>query len=218
MERDSYTKDHTLSRKSEFKGYPIISDQITRDGLAVVWQELDRVLRQNIGGDIVEFGCYAGTTSLFIRRLLDIHHVSQTRAFHVYDSFEGLPEKSVQDQNAAGVDFLPGKLYVSKKEFLHQFHTASLQPPITHKAWFHDLTQHDVPEQLAFAFLDGDFYDSIMSSLQLVWPRMQAGSKVLVDDYERETLPGVAEAIRDFFHDRHVKNMRMQANIAIIDV
>jgi len=76
-----YADNHQVPRNSayQFRGQHIISDQITRDGLAIVWRELERALQQAIPGDIVEFGCYVGTTSLFIRRLLDERKQSTAR-------------------------------------------------------------------------------------------------------------------------------------------
>ncbi|HEX8762343.1 MAG TPA: TylF/MycF/NovP-related O-methyltransferase [Candidatus Saccharimonadales bacterium] len=201
-----------------FRGQPIISDQITREGLAVVCDQLETTLKIQTPGAVVEFGCYAGTTSLFIRRVLDEQGQSNKRSFHVYDSFDGLPEKTVHDNNAAGVDFEAGKLYVSKKEFLNQFHTAHLQPPIIHKGWFDRLSADVVPSPIAFAFLDGDFYGSIISSLRLVWPKMSPGGTILIDDYQRPTLPGVERAIRDFFVQKQIKRLRVQHNIAIIEL
>jgi O-methyltransferase len=214
-------KDHQLNRsdpRNRFMGYPIVSDQITREGVELVYNQLQHTLEQNIPGAVVEFGCYAGTTSLFIRRLLDGTGQSNVRLFHVYDSFEGLPPKSREDNNAAGVDFEAGKLYASKKDFIQQFKSANLGLPIIHKGWFNELSPNDVPAEIAFAFLDGDFYDSIISSLRLVWPRMAPGGRILVDDYRRETLPGVERAIRDFFQGKQVKNLRTAHNIAIIEL
>ena len=72
--------------------YPIISDQVDAKELGVLLRELEKVLRSGAAGNIVEFGCYVGTTSLFIRRLLDAYDF--TGEFHVYVSFAGLPEKS----------------------------------------------------------------------------------------------------------------------------
>lgn len=218
--KDSYD-DHLLNRNdphNRFMGHPIISDQITREGIGVVYGQLQATLRQDVSGSVVEFGCYVGTTSLFIRRLLDEARQSETRPFHVYDSFEGLPQKGQQDSNAAGVDFAAGKLCVSKKEFLQQFKAANLRPPVVHKGWFDELTEQDVPERIAFAFLDGDFYGSIISSLRLVWPRMSPGGRILVDDYQRETLPGVERAIRDFLQGKHIRSLRTEHNIAIIEL
>lgn len=199
---------------NRFRGHLLISDQVSAQDVDVVWRELTKVLQASVPGAVVEFGCYGGTTSLFIRRLLDEQRQS-TREFHVYDSFAGLPAKTTHDQSAAGVDFAAGKLAVSKKEFVRQFKIANLQPPVVHKGWFSGLTTHDMPPQIAFAFLDGDFYSSILDSLQLVWPRLQPGGIVLIDDYKRPELPGPERAVRAFFHDK-LPPVRTEHNIGII--
>jgi O-methyltransferase len=197
------------------KNFPITSDQITLQELTVVLRELEGVLQDNVEGAVVEFGCYSGTTSLFIRRMLD--KLASDRAFQVYDSFAGLPSKAVQDQNAAGIDFAAGELTVSKKQFLKNFERAKLRPPVVHKAWFDQLSAQEVPSPIAFAFLDGDFYNSILTSLQLVWPRLSSRATVVVHDYNRETLPGVARAINDYFAKQKLSlRVRAEANIAIL--
>lgn len=194
--------------------YSLISDQVSRDDVRLVLAELEAVLTRGVAGDVVEFGCYIGTTSLFIRRLLDALH--QARSFHVYDSFAGLPAKSVADASIAGSAFQAGELAISKKRFVREFQRAGLQPPIVHKAWFNELASADVPDKIAFAFLDGDFYDSITASLRLVWPRLTPGAAVLIDDYSREALPGVARAVRDFFARQPMPPIRTAHNIAVI--
>lgn len=201
---------HILSR------YPIISDQIDWNGLSVVMSRLEKILQDNTAGDIVEFGCYIGTTSLFIRRLLDEHLQSETRSFYAYDSFAGLPAKSVSDRSAAGVDFTDGELAVSKKHFLQEFQKAQLRPPITKKAWFADLAPEDLPPKIAFAFLDGDFYDSILTSLQLVWPRLCPNATIVIDDYKRPELPGVERAIDHFIADKQGIHVQHEHDFAII--
>lgn len=185
--------------------YPLISDQVNIDQVRTILTELEKVLRNGITGDIVEFGCYIGTTSLFIRRLLDMKGASSDVAFHVYDSFEGLPEKSAADASRVGEQFRAGELAVSKKAFLREFHKVHLQPPIVHKGWFKDLAPSDVPEKIAFAFLDGDFYESIRDSLRLVMPRMQTGGTIIVDDYAREALPGAARAVHEKFRPEQIR-------------
>ena len=180
----------------------------------MVLRELEQVLQQGVEGAVVEFGCYAGSTSLFIRRLLDL--CDAERLFAAYDSFEGLPPKAAQDQNAAGVDFTAGELAVSKRQFLQNFARAKLRPPAVHRAWFDRLAPSEVPAKIAFAFLDGDFYDSILTSLRVVWPRLAAGATVLVHDYQRETLPGVARAIDTFFAGISRPSVQAEAHIAII--
>lgn len=66
--------------------------------------------------------------------------------------------------------------------------------------------------------MDGDFYQSIIDSLRLVWPNMSEGGTILIDDYKRETLPGVERAIRDFFQGKQIKKLRAEHTIAIIEL
>jgi O-methyltransferase len=201
----NYMKQHPLHAAK-----PLVSDQINSQQLDIILHELERA-RAACDGAVVEFGCYIGTTSLFIRRLLDSHH--DTREFHVYDSFEGLPPKTSEDQSGAGAQFQAGELAVTKKQFIHEFQKAHLNPPIIHKSWFKDLTPQDVPERIAFAFLDGDFYESIRSSLKLVLPRMQQGGVIVVDDYAREALPGAAKAVHEML-PKHAVSTR--SNMGVI--
>lgn len=205
----------TMISPQLLKQYPLISDQVHPAGIATILRELETVLTRNVPGDVVELGCYIGTTSLFIRRVLDHYGQSGERTFHAYDSFEGLPPKTAADHNAAGMDFVAGELLVSKKQFLHEFQRAKLAPPVTHKGWFSNLTAADMPEHIAFAFLDGDFYESIIDSLRLVWPRLDPHGTIVIDDYKRETLPGVERAIRDFFQGKSYQ-LRGEQNLAII--
>lgn len=191
--------------------HALISDQVSKDQVGVILSELEKVIAQKTDGAVVEFGCYIGTTSLFIRRLLD-HHQDE-REFHVYDSFVGLPEKTAEDTSRAGEQFVAGELAVSKKQFAREFQKAHLRPPIIHKAWFKDLTAADVPEHIAFAFLDGDFYESIRDSLRLVLPRMQKGGVIIIDDYAREALPGAARAVHEHFR---VDDVRTAHNLGVI--
>lgn len=195
--------------------HPIISDQIAKAALSVVLRELEQILVQKVTGDIVEFGCYTGTTTLFLRRLLDQTGESTVRQLHVYDSFAGLPEKTIADLSATGIDFKAGELSISKKQFLREFQKAQLQAPVTHKAWFKDLQAKDLPGHIAYAFLDGDFYRSIIESLRLVWPRLSPGGAITIDDYQRGTLPGVEQAVTDFFQGKAVR-VHHEQHIAII--
>lgn len=202
-------KQSTVSRL--LNKYPIISDQVDRRELQVVLEQLEKSLL--VDGVVVEFGCYVGTTSLFIRRLLNDH--TDNRQFHVYDSFEGLPEKNELDLSPAGEQFKAGELSVSKKQFIQEFKKAGLRLPMIHKGWFKDLTGSDVPAPVAFAFLDGDYYDSIKRPLQLLQSKLSPGAVIVVDDYANEALPGAAKAVDEWCQIRGY-SVRVAHSLAII--
>lgn len=167
--------------------------------------ETDRILEiarecLALPGDFVEMGCYKGDTSLMLAEVLVCGKPVEKYAkkLWIYDSFEGLPKKSGIDESALGVDFRPGELTVTKREVKERFLRAGLPVPMIKKGWFGELTGEDVPSEIAFAFLDGDFYESIKDSLRLVGPRMVPDGVMVVHDYNNPALPGVRKAVDEW--------------------
>lgn len=177
-----------------------------------------------IEGDFVELGCYKGDTSLLIAEVLrdfgsnPVENLVEKSAkkLWIYDSFEGLPEKGKEDESEIGRDFKKGELMVGKKEVKARFLRAGLPVPIVKKAWFSELAGEDLPEKIAFAFLDGDLYGSIRDSLRLVEGRMNAGGVIMVHDYTNEALPGVAKAVDEWMASKNYKLMRYESLAVIV--
>lgn len=194
--------------------YQLISDQVDKREVGIVLRELSKVLETTSSGSVVEFGCYAGTTSLFITRVLTMQ--KSTYEFHVYDSFEGLPEKQSKDQSRAGDQFKTGELAVSKKQFVLNYKKAGLPLPRIHKGWFDSLRREDVPPVITFAFLDGDYYESVLTPLKLIWPCLVPGARIVVDDYANEALPGAAKAVDEWL-TTHPAKLTVEHSLAIIE-
>ena len=200
--------------ESLLKRFPLITDQVDSRELGVVLRELKRLLLRGEEGAVVEFGCYAGTTSLFIRRLIDRYQLGND--FHVYDSFQGLPDKTPADESPAGDQFQVGELSVSKKDFIREFTRAHLDLPYIHKAWFSQIETDDVPNLIIFASLDGDYFESIFDSLRLITPRLAPHAVIVVDDYVNEALPGAAKAVDEWLMHYPGARLRVEASLAII--
>ena len=155
-----------------------------------------------IEGDYVEMGCYKGDTSLLLAGI--IFSGPRRSRLYIYDSFEGLPEKTESDESALGVDFKKGELVITKREVKQRFLKAGLPVPVIKKAWFSDLKPEDLPEKIAFAFLDGDFYESIKCSLKLVVTKMVKGGVLIVHDYTNPALPGVRKAVDEWISGKEL--------------
>ena len=52
------------------KKYKLISEQVNQYKIKIILQILEQTIKAGIEGDVTEFGCYIGTTSLFLQRLL----------------------------------------------------------------------------------------------------------------------------------------------------
>lgn len=162
-------------------------------------------------GDFVELGCYRGDTSVLLAQLLP-----DTKNLWIYDSFAGLPEKTPEDTSGAGANFRAGELFVTKREVLAKLRKHHLSHVIVKKAWFDELAASDLPEHIAFAFLDGDLYSSIKVSLQLVLPRLDAQGIVIVHDYNNPELPGSARAVDEFLRAHPTWHFSQRHTLAIL--
>lgn len=205
--------------------------QVTARETEILLQELKKTLNNNIPGDVVEFGCYKADTSVLYQKLLESmghggvfqsdNHTPSTdqKTLWLYDSFEGLPAKTREDNSAAGDAFQAGELLVTKREVIEKFKKMGLKLPKIKKAFFDDLDIiYDIPEKISYAFLDGDLYQSIKTSLRLVTEKMSPGSVIIVHDYNNPELPGSARAVDEWLKDHQPKvaSFRVAETLAII--
>src|SRR5262249_7927637 len=94
----------------------------------------------------------------------------------------------------------------SPQEVLDNFERRGLLAPRIVPGWFED-TLGSLPEKICFGYLDGDSYESIRTSLEHAWPRLEPGGIFVIDDYcDLESnptawngLPGVKKACDEFF-------------------
>lgn len=189
----------------------LLSDQVDKKELRVVLRELQKIIDQDIAGNVVEFGCYVGTTSVYLANMLAL----TDKSLWLFDSFKGLPAKSFHDESPAGMQFKEGELHAAKKQLLLNLKKAGVPSPQITKAWFSDLTDRDVPSLISFAFLDGDYYHSVRDPLKLIWPHLAPGATIVVDDYVNEALPGAARAVDEWLETHNAK-MSVEHSLAII--
>lgn len=182
---------------------PIISVMVTDDELSHILNNLCKTIENNIDGDIVELGCNVGTTSLFIRQILD--QLDSKKIFHVYDSFEGLPEKTKEDKNITQRQFKEGSCKTSLEVFKSNFEKYGLKEPQINVGWFKKIDDSLYPQNISFAFFDGDFYTSIIDSFEKVYHKLSPGAALLIHDYGWEVLPGTQKACDEFLKDKPEK-------------
>ncbi len=207
------------------------NDQVTPAETSEILQLAETCL--SVSGDFVELGCYRGDTSVLLGKMLQnstknceylVENLCKT--LWIYDSFAGLPEKTTEDSSGAGQNFQKGELLVTKREIVEKLRKHGLKitnhpdPTVSSiiikKAWFDELQSTDLPDRIAFAFLDGDLYSSIKTSLQLVIPRLADQGIIIVHDYNNPELPGSARAVDEFLRSHPEYHLTQKHTLAII--
>ena len=163
---------------------------------------VQEVVVHDVPGAIVELGCNKGQTAVQIQATLD--WLGSDKELWLYDSFEGLPEFSDKDEGTHPVLATPGCLKVPARSVIDHFMARGITKlPVVVVGWFS--LDMPGPDEIAFAHLDGDLYDSIMVSLEFVWPRMVHNGIIVIDDYGHPGIPAPRRAAEDFFFDKPEK-------------
>lgn len=166
-----------------------------------------------VSGDVVEVGCNAGESSIAIQKVL--HEYAPEKQFHVFDSFEGLPELKRDDIKDGIYD--KGSMTARLDEFKKNFSDVGLDLPHIHKGWFEDTVPSCLPDKISFAVVDCDLYSSTKYVLPYVYERLTPGAICFFGVYYDEKVfsrpytagpfksPGVKRACDEFFADKPEK-------------
>jgi len=192
-----------------------------------IYHSLVQVLLLEIPGDVVELGCCHGLGAVLIQKTLE--SFNSKKQLHVYDGFQGLPEKHSKDGNTSASK---GACNSNVGILTRNFEKYRAKLPKIHEGWFSDTLKTQLPDTISFAHLDGDFYTSIKESLEEVYPRLSPGALVIIDDYcgeehkentnnlakntfkqkaepryleQLDQFPGVKQACDEYFKDKPEK-------------
>ena len=159
----------------------------------------ETVLADGVPGDFVEAGAWRGGASLLLRGVLAAHAVSDRRVW-VADSFEGLPAPDPEryPADAGDINHLADELGVSLEEVKGNFERYGLLDDQVRfvQGWFKDTLPSLADQEWALIRLDGDLYESTMDGLRSLYPRLQPGGFLIVDDYGFDNCRAAVEDYR----------------------
>jgi hypothetical protein len=167
------------------------------------------VLARGIPGDFIEVGAWRGGMALLMRAALEAWRADAgdaKRRVWLADSFAGLPQPDPATDLADAVMHhlmsAIGGLRVDRADVARAFEAAGLLDDQVRflEGWFKDTLPAAPTGPLALVRLDGDWYESTMTALEALYPRLSAGGHLIVDDYGLPT--DCARAV-DEFRARH---------------
>jgi O-methyltransferase len=161
----------------------------------------------SVPGAMVECGVWRGGLIAGIARLL-----GDDREYWLFDSFEGLPPvEPIDGKHANDWQAQPNADNCRASE--QDAHAAMRLSGATRyhivKGWFEDtLPQAAFPGGIAFLRADGDWYSSTYQVLDSLFPLVNPGGIISIDDYF--LLEGCAKAVHEYLF-RHQRPERIEA-------
>ena len=164
---------------------------------------VESILADGIRGDLIETGVWRGGATIFMRALLRVSAVDD-RIVWVADSFEGLPPPDPDHHADAGdKHHQKTELVVSLEEVQDNFRRYGMLDDNVRflKGWFADTLPRAPISRLALLRLDGDMFGSTIVALEALYPKVQPGGFVIVDDYQLE---GARTAVDSFRNENKI--------------
>ena len=161
----------------------------------ILWDLCRDVLRRGVPGCFIECGVWKGGSAAIMG--LALRAAGETRPLHLFDSFEGLPEPSEKD-GAAAIAYSGGKssgaltaiqaCEANVDEVRQMLTTRAGLPQAQlhfHVGWFQNTVPVAAPAlgPIAVLRLDGDWYDSTRVCLEHLYPQLEPGGWLILDDY-----------------------------------
>jgi hypothetical protein len=141
----------------------------------------------SVEGDFVECGVYEGTSMAVVTEYVDFG--STGRHLYLYDCFDHVQGDTHMKLKKHGSDLLK-----------------TVQERFAHQSWAHivkgyvpDSFSQSLPEKIAFAHIDMNDAKAEVGALEALWPRLQPGAIVVLDDYGSSGLEKQRLAHDEFF-------------------
>jgi O-methyltransferase len=164
---------------------------------------VEDALSSGVEGDLIETGVFRGGTCILMRGILAAWGAKDRKVF-LADSWEGLPAPGDDLADAIAHDVLNSidHFSVTLESVKESFSRYGLldDQVVFLKGWFAETLPNAPIEKLAVARLDGDYYESTVDAIRLLYPKLQSGGWLIVDDYG---LPVGARRAVDEYRSEH---------------
>ncbi len=161
---------------------------------------------EGIAGHISEVGTFKGSSLLWFTKLVQLYEPNSLTQVHGFDWFKGTGKDSV------GLKIEEGRYSYDYEELMKVIKAQNLE----NLCFVHKL---DVVKELEIffkenphfyfklVFLDAGFYDVVKRSLIELWPRLNKGGILILDQFGHELSPGEAIAVKEILPNEKIRTL-----------
>tara|TARA_B110000238_G_scaffold197641_1_gene240603 strand:- start:251 stop:1021 length:771 start_codon:yes stop_codon:yes gene_type:complete len=186
-----------------------------------LFQSVNYIYDNNIDGDLVECGVFRGGSAMMMAKssLRFAKKINNLKKIWLYDTFEGMANPSIYDVNISNEKAVIELEKINKKKNKKDIWAYS---PIDYvKERMRDIGYKDVkyikglveqtllnntPDKISLLRLDTDFYESTKIELEILYPKLEVGGIIIIDDYGH--WKGCKKAVDEYFINK--KNIFFQ--------
>ena len=161
---------------------------------------------EGIAGHIAEVGTYKGTSLLWFGKLLQLFEPNSLTQAHGFDWFKGTGDDSV------GLKIEKGSYSYNYEELLKVIKYQNIDNVcFVHKlnviTDFEKFFEDNPHFYYKMVFLDAGFYDVVKKSIEVLWPRLNKGGILVLDQFGHELSPGEAMAVKELLPDQKIRTI-----------
>lgn len=180
---------------SKFNFTSFVNGTQTHDELIVIYINL--LMTQNVEGDVIEIGCFEGSTSKFL-----LEYKNLNKKLFLCDTFSGIVDYDIDKDN----DGISNSAFsCTYEKFIENINPEVHQDIQIISGVFPESMPEDMKHiKFSFVHLDVDTYQSTINSLNYCFPRLNIGGIITVHDYNHMSLKGVKKAVDEFVDGKTV--------------
>lgn len=168
------------------------------------------IYRNNIPGEIAEFGVYEGDFAQWINLCFP------EKNLYLFDTFSGFDDRDIDDfeKNLSGKRLSCGKFEgnANKREKIVLEKMSYDNVVHIKKGYFPDSTYDMEEVKYSFVHIDVDLYKPTKAGLEYFWPRMSPGGYIFCHDLQAAQFPGARIAIKEFCEENGASYVPMNDN------
>lgn len=180
--------------------------------IAALCDAVEHVVQAEVPGAIVECGVWKGG-SMMAAALTLLNNGSTERDLFLFDTFQGMPPPTQEDTFSAYDGYNPVKHWRRRQRTdgtntWHHVPAEQVRANVLETGYpgtkihlvegrVEDTIPSQAPDQIAVLRLDTDWYASTKHELEQLYPRLQRGGVLILDDYGH--YEGARKAVDEYF-------------------
>jgi O-methyltransferase len=155
------------------------------------WLQIERLKREKVEGAFAELGVYKGESARLI------HLIDPGRKFHLFDTFNGLPNKDLLNETGEAATYTNVNFRDTDVQTVREKIGGDEDKILFHVGYFPESTKGLEEEIFAFVNIDADLYNPTIAGLSFFYPRLSPGGVILIHDYNNKW-EGLKQAVDEF--------------------